>query len=235
MAAPLSRGDHELPFGMVLAARKRTRGGTIKNGNSISIVAIALCAGLVLGDGRAQAAPETQPVPASAPASDVVPMVPPAKPDVYSETKQNATRYRLTIKGHAFTTRGAVEKYLLYRAANLTLQQHFAWFTLVESRSKSDTTPLPGPDPTGLHYSFRLKYWRPVWRYKLPGSPAWSKWSPFSNAAFFADGNDAKTITDFEVSADIAMHKGMMDSNNPLAFEPSAVSDFLVNQVSPPE
>jgi hypothetical protein len=162
-------------------------------------------------------------------------MVPSAKPGVYSEVKQSATRYHLTVKGHVFSSRDAIEKYLLYRAAELALQHHFQYFTLIETRRKGDTAPASKPDSSGPRYSFRMNFWRPAWRYKIAGSSAWSAWSPFSNAAFFAEGKDAKTITNFEVSADIVMHKGTMDDSNPLAFEPSAVSDFLVNQVSPPE
>jgi hypothetical protein len=78
-----------------------------------------------------------------------------------------------------------------------------------------------------------MDYWRPMWRYKIAGAPAWKSWSPFSGVAFF--GGDPKTVTDFEVSADIVLHKGMMDDANPLAFDASAVSDLLVNQVSPPQ
>jgi hypothetical protein len=162
-------------------------------------------------------------------------MVPAAKPGVYSQAKVNATRYKISVKGHTFTSRDAIEKYLLYRAAELTLGDKFRWFTIAEARAKGDTAPVPKPDPTGLRYSFRMQYWRPVWRYKLAGSPNWNSWSPFGSAPFFADGKDAKTITDFEVTADIVMHQGQMDDSNPLAFEPSAVDDLLVNQVSPPE
>jgi hypothetical protein len=193
--------------------------------------------GLLLGvSDIAQAATDPGPASASAPApTETPPIVPPAKPSVYSETKQSALRYRLTVKGHNFTSRDAVEKYLLYRAADLTLQRHFQWFALIENRHKGDAAPVPKPDPAGPRYSFRLNYWRPVWRYKVANSSTWSTWSPFSSTAFFADGKDAKTITDFDVTADIAMHKGNMDDSNPLAFEASAVSDFLINQVSTPE
>jgi hypothetical protein len=193
--------------------------------------------GLMLGISHiAWAASDPGQASASVPASsEALPMVPPAKSGVYSEVKQSATRYRLTVKGHIFSSRDAIEKYLLYRAAELALKQHSQWFTLQESRSKGDIAPASKPDPAGPRYSFRMNFWRPVWRYKLTGSSAWSTWSPFSNSAFFAEGRDAKTITNFEVSADIAIHKGTMDDSNPLAFEPSAVSDFLVNQVSPPE
>jgi hypothetical protein len=198
-----------------------------------SFAAMAVfCACLMMG--KAGAA-ETAPAATSTPPSEAGPMVPSAKAGVYSQTKQNATRYQVSVKGHEFTTRGAIEKYLLFRAATLAQQQKFPWFTLAESRNKADTEPMPQPDAMGLHYSFRLKYWRPVWRYKLAGAPAWSNWSPFAGAVFFADGVEAKTITDFEVSAEIVMHNGPMEDNNPLAFEAGAVSDFLINQVLPPE
>ena len=78
-----------------------------------------------------------------------------------------------------------------------------------------------------------MKYFRPVWRYKVNESAAWTRWSPFSGAAFISA--DPKTVTDFEVSAEIVVHKGPMDDADPLAFEARAVSDLLVNQVSPPK
>ena len=44
-----------------------------------------------------------------------------------------------------------------------------------------------------------------------------------------------RLFTDFEVSAEIVVHKGPMDDADPLAFEAWALSDLLVNQVSPPK
>ncbi|HYS47002.1 MAG TPA: hypothetical protein VEM35_11210 [Rhizomicrobium sp.] len=191
-------------------------------GNRIGLV----CAGLLMSIVPAWAAE----VPATAVDA---PTVPPAKPGVFSQQKRSAIRYHLVVAGHKFTSRDAIEKYLLYRAAELALEQKAGWFTLIESRSKGDTVPAPKPDPAGLRYSFRVAYWRPVWRYKTSGAPGWKGWSPFSSVAFF-DG-DPKSVTDFEASADIVLRKGPMNDADPLAFEAGAVSDFLVNQVSPPE
>jgi hypothetical protein len=42
-------------------------------------------------------------------------------------------------------------------------------------------------------------------------------------------------VTAYEVSADIVLHKGMVAATNPLAFDAGALSDFLVNQVAPPQ
>jgi hypothetical protein len=43
-----------------------------------------------------------------------------------------------------------------------------------------------------------------------------------------------EAITEFEVSADIVVRKGVMDDADPLGYEAGAVSDLLINQVSPP-
>ncbi len=163
------------------------------------------------------------------------PMVPPAAPGVFSIQEKGPNQVLLTVKAHTFTSRPEIENYLIYRAAELALERKSNWFTLVESRAPGDAAPTPNADPKGLHYSFRMAYWRPVWRYKLTGDTAWKTWRPFSGAAFFAEGKDAKTITDYEVSAELVLRKGRMDDLNPLAFEARAVSDLMVNQVSPPK
>ena len=190
----------------------------------------ALCASA--GISFAAEAPAATPA-KPAQASDNLPMVPPAKPGVFTAQKKGANGFHLVVAGHKFSTRGDIEKYLAYRAAELTMEQKANWFTFVEARAKGDTAAVPQRDPAGLRYSFRMDYWRPVWRYKVSGSPAWKSWSPFAGAAFISA--DPKTITDFEASADIVLHKGPMDDANPLAFEAGAVSDLLINQVSPPE
>ena len=193
----------------------------------------ALCASMGLSFAAEAPAP-AKPAAAAQPApGDTLPMVPPAKPGVFTATKKGATGYHLVVAGHKFSTRSDIEKYLAYRAAELTMEQKANWFTFVESRAKTDTAPVPKRDPAGLRYSFRMEYFRPVWRYKTSGSPAWQSWSPFAGAAF--PTVDPKTITDFEVSADIVLRQGQMDDANPLAFEAGAVSDLLINQVSPPE
>jgi len=172
--------------------------------------------------------------PAAAQTPDNPPMVPPAAPGVFAMQKKGANGFHLVVKGHAFTSRSDIEKYLAWRAADLTLQQHGSWFTFSEIRTKGDTMPVPKRDPEGLRYSFRMANFLPVWRYKLGSAAAWQSWSPFTGAAFFTDGKDPKKITDFEVSADIVVHKGPMDDADPLAFEAGAVSDLLINQVAPP-
>lgn len=161
-------------------------------------------------------------------------MVPPAGPGVFAVKPSGPGTFRLTVAGHTFTSRGDVEKYLAYRAARHTVEKGGSWFTFKEERAKGETTvPVPARDPEGARYSFRMKYFRPVWRYKTAGAADWVRWSPFTGAPFISA--DPKSITDFEVSAEIVVRKGPMDDADPLAFEAWAVSDLLVNQVSPPK
>jgi hypothetical protein len=191
-------------------------------------VAILLLGACAAGMGARAADPQPSP---PEPAQGG-PVVPDAAPGVFTLQQRGPTRFRLTVTGHAFTSREAIENYLAWRAARLTMEKHFSWFSFVESRAKGDTAPVPRPDPAGPRYSFRLAFFRPVWRYKTTAPPM-QKWSPFSGAAFFP--SDPKIITQYEVSADIVLHKGMVADDDPLAFDASALSEFLTNQVAPPQ
>ena len=181
------------------------------------------------------AAPGVQASAALAPAAPVpaAPMVPPAKPGVFMATKKGATGYHLVVAAHKFTSRDDVEKYLAWRAADLALSDNGSWFTFTQIRTKADTVPAPKRDPGAPRHSFQMANFQPVWRYKVKGAD-WKSWSPYTGAAFFADGIKVEDITEFEASADIVVRKGVMDDADPLSYEAGAVSDLLINQVSPP-
>jgi hypothetical protein len=171
---------------------------------------------------------------ALASAQEHPPMVPPADPGVFTVKPSGPDTFKLVVTGHTFTSRAQIEKYLAYRAARHTIEQGGTWFTFTEERGKGETgAPVPARDIEGPRYSFRMKYFRPVWRYKTAESADWMRWSPFSGAPFISA--DPKTISAFEVTAEIVVHKGPMDDADPLAFEAWALSDLLVNQVSPPK
>jgi hypothetical protein len=151
------------------------------------------------------------------------PMVPVAGPGVFTVKPAGPGRFRLTVAGHKMTSRGEIEKYLAYRAARHTTEQGGTWFTLQQEAG----APVPARDTGGRRYSFRMAYFRPVWRYKEAAE--WRSWSPFSGEAF------PKAVGDFAVTAEIVVRKGPMDDADPLAFEAWALSDLLLNQVSPPQ
>jgi len=150
-------------------------------------------------------------------------------PGVFAMKKTGAALH-LSVTGHSFTTKAALENYLAFRAAEATMANRFQWFSFTEKRAKTDTVPVPKGDPAGPRFSFRMEYFRPQWRWRAPGAKAWNNWSPFSGQAF----PDLKG-KDYELSADIVMHKGMVDDVSPLAFDAGATSDYLINQVEAPK
>jgi hypothetical protein len=208
----------------------------------IAATALVACCGLALmcrADAFAQGRAESDER-ISTPAAGISPSPPPdvrsPGPGVFVQQKRGPDRFHLVLTGRQFTSREAIENYLAWRAAELTAQQGFAWFTFAEHRGKADTVPAPRRDPDGMRYSFRMAFFRPVWRYQLAAAPAaWKSWSPFSGKPFWADGLDARSVARFQVSADIVLHKGQVEDDNPLAFDADAVSDYLINQVQPPE
>jgi hypothetical protein len=167
------------------------------------------------------------PAPASAAAS-FAPAAP--GPGIFT-VKRQGERLHLTISGHALSGQKDAEMYLAYQAAAQTLAARYTWFTFTMPHGSK--LPVPKPDPEGIRYSFRMEFFRPAWRYKTAAG-GWKSWSPSAGTSFLG-GTDPATITQFEITADIALHKGMVDDANPLAFDGSALSDFLINQVSPPK
>jgi hypothetical protein len=99
------------------------------------------------------------------------------KPGVFTAQKKGANGYHLVVAGHKFSyPRRHREISRLSRSGI----DHGAESQLVHfcgGALRGDTVPVPQRDPAGLRYSFRMDYWRPVWRYKVSGSPAWKSWS----------------------------------------------------------
>ncbi len=86
------------------------------------------------------------------------------------------------------------------------MEQKASWFFHLcrDPRAKTDTAPVPKRDPAGLRFpSFRMEYFRPVWRYKVKGKPRLEKRGVPSRGCSIP-AEDPKTITDFRgQSADI--------------------------------
>lgn len=68
------------------------------------------------------------------------PYQPLTKGQGYAEQKIEGGRYRISFAGNDLTPRQTVENYLLYRAAELTLQQGQDYFLMVEPSTEAQTT-----------------------------------------------------------------------------------------------
>ena len=134
----------------------------------------------------------------------------------FSEQQIERNRVRVSFTGNQFTSRERVETYLLFRAAELTVQHGYDSFTMVDrdtdKRTTIETSPRPyGPGPWG--------YWGPSWRYY--GSFGWRSWDPWGYDPFWADTVDVRAIEQYEATAEIVMFNG----------PPRSVRDFDAREV----
>lgn len=120
----------------------------------------------------------------------------------YSEQRIEDNRYRVTFVGNQFTSRERVENYLLYRAAELTVQAGYDGFTIVHRDTERDVdthvSGFAGPGP--------YPYWRPYWSYY--GAFGWRHWNPWYGDPFWADTIDVRTVERYQATAEIVMFRG---------------------------
>lgn len=149
-----------------------------------------------------------------------------APPAGYSEVQVEPGRWRVGYAGKTVTSREAAEAYLLYRAAELTLQQGADWFEIVDRHGERDASAYVLPDP---RYSPWHAYgaWRPLWRYDLARSAGWRTWDPWRGDPFWADIVDPQAVERFEVAAEIVIRRGAKPANDPRAFDARAVISDL--------
>jgi hypothetical protein len=81
----------------------------------------------------------------------------------YSDTRVNADRWRVAFSGNTLTSRETVERYLLYRAAELTVSQGFDWFVTADKHTDKKSEAFVDPV-----YGYG---WSPNWRFR--GAYGW--------------------------------------------------------------
>ncbi|WP_156378446.1 MULTISPECIES: hypothetical protein [unclassified Phenylobacterium] len=152
----------------------------------------------------------------------------------YSEQQLEADRFRVTFAGNSLTSRETVEGYLLYRAAELTVQQGFDWFSVVDRNTEADRRTYIDRDPFySPWYGPSYGYWRPYWRY-YGGSYGWRTWDPYYGDPFWSNSIDVRTVTKFEASAEVVMRRGAKPAEDPSAFDARAVMTNLGPRVLRP-
>jgi hypothetical protein len=68
----------------------------------------------------------------------------------YSEQQIEENRYRVTFAGNSATSRQTVEDYLLYRAAELTVQTGHDWFQVVDRDTAQEYSGYGGSPEMGV-------------------------------------------------------------------------------------
>ena len=130
----------------------------------------------------------------------------------YSDYRVAENRFRVTFAGNSLTSRDTVERYLLFRAAELTLAQGYDWFSTVE-RDTEVRTRYRDYGFSGPRFGYS-PYFSPHWRYY--GRYGWSGfYDPFG----WDRDVDIREIRRYEASSEIVMGRGPKPAADPRAFD----------------
>ena len=142
----------------------------------------------------------------------------------YSERQVEADRWLVTFAGNTVTDRDTVERYLLFRAAQLTLQNGYDYFVMVDRSTdrQAQTYSTPGPGWGGGWGGG----WGPSWRYYGRGF-GWGAWDPWWGDPFWGNNIDVRTVDRYEASAEIVMRKGTPAKDEVRAFNARDVADRI--------
>jgi hypothetical protein len=151
----------------------------------------------------------------------------------FSEVQVTQDRFRVQFSGNTLTSRDTVERYLLYRAAEVTLEHGYDWFEIDDRRTDKTVRTYVDP-PLGPRFGYGYGYWQPSWRYYGRGF-GWRNWSPFYGDPFFADRMDVTTVQQFEAGAEIILHKGPVPEGSARAFDARQVKQNLEPTIVRPQ
>ncbi|MEO5939204.1 MAG: hypothetical protein ABIQ43_09380 [Sphingomonas sp.] len=139
----------------------------------------------------------------------------------FSERQIEANRFIVSFAGNTVTSRDTVERYLLFRAAEVTTQNGYDYFVMADrDTDKKERTYATPSFNSG--YGFGYGGWGPRWRYYGRGF-GWRSWDPFWGDPFFDRTVDINTVEKYEATAEIVMGKGSKPAGNVRAFDARAV------------
>lgn len=138
----------------------------------------------------------------------------------FQEQRIEANRVRITFSGNSLTDRDTVETYLLYRAAEVTLENGYDYF-VVANRDTEEHSRLMG---VGARPRSAFDYW-----YFSPVR-GWSPWYD----PFWDEPASYREISRYEAIGEIAMFRGAKPAGNPDAFDAREVQANLQGRIVRP-
>ncbi len=139
----------------------------------------------------------------------------------FQEQTIESNRVRITFRGNSLTDRETVETYLLYRAAEVTLQSGKDYFVIAD-RDTEEHSRLQEDGFGRGRYGFAYYAYRPRW--------GWSPWYD----PFWDEPSRYREVTRYEAIAEIAMFNGRKPANDANAFDAREVQANLQGRVVRP-
>lgn len=142
----------------------------------------------------------------------------------FSEVQIEPDRWRVSFAGNTVTSRQTVEKYLLFRAAQLTLERGYDYFVMADRNTDRQQQIYSTP---GFDYGYGFGgFWGPSWRYYGRGF-GWRTWDPLFGGPWWGDDIDIHSVDRFEATAEIVMRHGAIPEGNVRAFDARKVVDTI--------
>jgi len=157
----------------------------------------------------------------------------------YSERQVEPNRFLVTFAGNTVTERDTVERYLLFRSAELTLQNGYDYFIAADRETDRQTRTYSTPGFGGFGgfgpyggFGPGFGAWGPAWNFYggpfgyrrfgafYGGYGGWGGFGGFNNF-------DVRTVDRFEATAEIVLGKGAVPRDNVRAFNARAVVEKL--------
>lgn len=138
----------------------------------------------------------------------------------YSEQRIEHNRYTVSFSGNSLTDRQTVESYLLFRAAELTVQSGYDYFIVVQQDTEKSTSYRS----TIYDYPFRNHFFM--------------SWYGYPYDPYFGGGIATETtrpVERYKAVAEIVMYKGEKPEDDPAAFDAHSVIKYLGPTVKRPE
>lgn len=138
----------------------------------------------------------------------------------YSDTQIETDRFSVRFEGNTLTDRETVENYLLYRAAELTLEQGFDYFIAVERQTDEETRfRSTGHELFSPFYrSARHSYYHPLYGWSHRRDP-------------FRDNVELREVRKYEASVEIVLRKGPKPKDNVMAYRADDVLNRLAGLI----
>lgn len=153
----------------------------------------------------------------------------------YSDQQIESNRFLVNFSGNSLTDRQTVETYLLYRAAELTVQNGYDHFRMVRRATDADSSfvPVGGTyDPYYSYFSPHYRFYGPRGRLVRGYPYHWSRWG--YHDPFWGRPAEYREVTRFEASAEILMGKGAKP-DDPAYFNADEVMMNLAGQIVLPQ
>ena len=157
----------------------------------------------------------------------------------YANQQIETDRWQVSFAGNSLTDRQTVETYLLYRAAELTRQEGYDYFRVVQRETEENRRVVPmsfGPRPYYSHFACDYRFYGRHGRLSRFHHPAfygyrhrYGFYDPFWDGPY-----DYREITRYEASSEIRMGKGPKP-DDPAYFDAQDVLNNLGNQILRPE